>query len=185
MMKLATSAAVAATLLTAAAAHADDGGAPKSEDTALNLSLAGTGVSVALTAAGFASNNGGLAMAGLASSLVTPSLGEWYAGKPLTLGMGVRAASAVTFLYGVGEAFKCFDYEGSDTSCHNDNNLAGALLLGGALGYAGGTIYDIATAKSAAREYNAKHGLSMTLAPTALRTPSGQSTMGVGIGGSF
>ena len=198
MSKLATISALAATLLTASLAHADDGApgltqpmqptvtaqssaAPKSEDTALELSLGRTAASAVLIVAGFSSNNDGLALAGMASSLVTPSLGQWYAGKPLTAGMGIRAASAVATVVGLGEALQCLDTE---DDCHTPDS-AGYLLFGGLAGYAVGTIYDIATAKSAAREYNAKHGWQVTVAPTAMRTASGQSTMGVGIGGSF
>lgn len=207
MSKLATIAALAATLLTASLAHADGGApgvsgdydsppgmtpvmqptvaaqsgqAPKSEDTAFALSLGGTAASAALIVGGFSSNNAGLALAGMASSLVTPSLGQWYAGKPLTAGMGIRAASAVATIVGFGEALSCLDEENCQTP-----DSAAYLLFGGLAGYAVGTIYDLATAKDAAREYNAKHGWRVTVAPTALRTASGQSTMGVGIGGSF
>jgi len=208
MSKLATVAALAATLLTASLAHADggapgvsdhydappgmtpamqptvatqSGGSPKSEDTAFALSLGGTAASAAMIIGGASSNSPGLALAGVASSLVTPSLGQWYAGKPLTAGMGIRAASAVATVVGFGEALQCLDADGD---CHTPDS-AGYLLFGGLAGYAVGTIYDIATAKDAAREYNKQHGWRVTVTPTALRTASGQSTIGVGIGGSF
>ena len=198
MTKLATFSVLAATLLPASLAHADDGEAPgqtpmmqpgvtagttapKNEDTAFALSLGGTAASAALTVAGFSSDSGGLALAGLASSLVTPSLGEWYAGKPLTAGMGIRAVSAVVTVVGFGESLACID---TDDECHTPDS-AGYLLLGGLVGYAAGSIYDIATAKRTAREYNESHGWHVTLAPAAVRTASGQSTMGVGIGGTF
>ncbi|HET9990562.1 MAG TPA: hypothetical protein VFQ65_18665 [Kofleriaceae bacterium] len=132
-----------------------------------------------LFAIGLEANNSGMMAAGLLSSLVTPSLGEWYAGKPLTVGMGVRAASAVLFIAGVSEALSCLD----EYDCHNNTAASGALILGGLAGYAGGTIYDIATAPTAAREFNAKHQIH--LAPTYMRTPSGNATMGMGIGGTF
>ncbi|MEP6863115.1 MAG: hypothetical protein ABJE66_20985 [Deltaproteobacteria bacterium] len=173
----------AASLCIANVAHADpsDTGAqgPKDPGTALELSLGGTVASGALFAIGIEANNGGLVAAGLLSSLVTPSLGEWYAGKPLTIGMGVRAASAVVLLAGLDESLKCL----GETSCTNDTAAAGALLLGGLVGYAGGTIYDIATAPNAARDFNREHQIH--LAPTYLRTPSGNATMGIGIGGTF
>lgn len=162
-------------------AHADDGdGGPKNPDTAMELSLGGTLASAAIFTVGISSNNGGLAMAGLASSLVTPSLGEWYAGKPLTAGMGIRVASAAAEIAGLAEAFKCIDAE--DT-CSSNSNAAGFLIVGGLLGYAAGTIYDIADAPSTAREYNHAHAWHVT--PTVMRTPSGNAQMGVGIGGSF
>lgn len=197
MNKLAPLAALAATLCAPLCAHADDSGAPgmtapltgpaamgetpKSENTALALSLGGTAASAALVIAGGQSNNGGMITAGLLSSLVTPSLGEWYSGTLVTPGMGIRAASAVATVVGFAQAMKCFDADGD---CHTPDS-AGVLLFGGLIGYAGGAIYDIATAPSAARRYNQRHGLQLTLAPTPLRTPSGQATMGVGIGGTF
>jgi hypothetical protein len=156
---------------------------PKNPDTALMLSLGGTAASAGLVLAGISGHdNGGLITAGLVSSLVTPSLGEWYAGKPLTAGMGIRAASAVVTIYGVAESLKCLDFEGSDTSCH-ESDAAGYLLAGGLIGYAAGTIYDIATAPSAARAYNREHAIRVQ--PSVIRTPAGSTTMGVGIGGSF
>ena len=180
MSKLVAVAVAAATLCTTTLAHAEPGDeGPKDPTTALELSIGGTVASGALVAIGFQANNGGMIAAGLLSSVVTPSLGEWYAGKPLTAGMGIRAASAVLFLAGVGEAFKCLDTE----NCSNNNAAAGVMLIGGLAGYAGGTIYDIATAPTAAREFNREHQLH--IAPTYMRTPSGNATMGVGIGGTF
>lgn len=197
MSKLALLAALAAMFCAPLYAHADDGGAPgmtapmtvpasmseapKSENTALALSLGGTAASAALVIAGGQMNNGGMISAGLLSSLLTPSLGEWYSGKLVTAGMGIRAASAVVTVVGIAQSLKCLDAEGD---CHTDAS-APILLAGGLIGYAGGTIYDIATAPGEARRYNDRHGLTLTLAPTPLRTPSGQATMGVGLAGTF
>jgi hypothetical protein len=153
---------------------------PKDPNTALMLSLGGTAASAALVIAGAqGKDGGGLIMAGLATSLVTPSLGEWYAGKPLTAGMGIRAASAVVTVVGLSASLQCLDAAGE---CHTDAS-AGYLLAGGLIGYAAGTVYDIATAPSAAREYNRNHAIR--LQPAMLRAPSGSTTMGIGIGGSF
>ena len=201
MMKSVALTALATTLLTAGLAHADDvslapgniaptttasttSGAegPKSADTALMLSLGGTAASIGLVVAGGAANNGGMVAAGLLSSLVTPSFGEWYAGKPLTAGMGIRVASAAAEIAGIAEALKCWDTE---NSCSSNDGAAGALMLGGLIGYAAGTIYDIADAPSSAREYNRAHGWHATVTPTVMRTPSGSTTMGVGLGGAF
>jgi len=184
MNKLAPLAVLAATLCTPLYAHADDGvsgEAPKNENTALALSLGGTAASAALVIVGGEANNGEMISAGLLSSLLTPSLGEWYAGKLVTPGMGIRAASAVVTVVGLAASLKCLDAEGE---CHTDAS-APILVGAGLIGYAGGTIYDIATAPREARRYNDRHALRLTLAPTPLRTPSGQATMGVGIGGTF
>lgn len=182
MTKLTVCAALAATLFTSLA-HADDGSSPsdgaRSEHTALALSLGGTAASIAVTAVGFSTDNHALGVVGLGSTLLTPSLGEWYAGKPLTIGMGIRAASTVAFLAGV--AGTC-----TDVPCENHfDSAASYLMVGGLAGMAGGALYDIVTAKAAAREYNAKHGYTLTVAPTAVRTANGQSTMAIGISGTF
>jgi hypothetical protein len=175
---------VLALALTTTVVRADDGApTPKSETTAFELSLGGTAASAALVLAGSETNNGDLMLFGLASSLVTPSLGQWYSGQPLTTGMAIRAASAVVTIAGLGEALGCSS-DFSDTP-HSCGNGPGYMMLGGLIGYAGGTIYDIATAGRAARDYNDAHGLRMRVSPTVMHTPSGASTMGVGIGGTF
>src|SRR3569623_3657103 len=100
----------AASLCAATAAHADpaDPGdqGPKDSTTALELSVGGTLASAGLVAIGAGAHNDGMIVAGLLTSLVTPSFGEWYAGKPLTIGMGLRVASALVFVAGASEAFK-------------------------------------------------------------------------------
>ena len=175
---------VVALAVTCTIARADDGApTPKSETTAFELSLGGTAASAALVMIGGKTNNGDVVLFGLASSLVTPSLGEWYSGQPLTTGMAVRAASAVATIAGVSGVLSCSS-EFSDNP-HDCGSGPALLLLGGLAGYATGTIYDIATAGRAAREYNDAHGLRMRVTPTVMRTPSGASTMGVGIGGTF
>jgi hypothetical protein len=155
---------------------------PKDPNTALMLSLGGTLASHAIMFAGLAANNGDLVLGGLATGFFAPSFGEWYAGKPLTAGMGIRAASALVTVAGVAQGLKCLDFESSDTRCDSGDS-AGVLIAGGLIGYAAGSVYDIATAPSAAREYNQKH--AVRLQPAMLRMPSGSTTMGVGIGGTF
>ena len=183
MSKLVLAVTAAASLCVATAAHADpaDPGdqGPKDPTTALELSVGGTLASAGLVAIGAGAHNDGMIVAGLVSSLVTPSFGEWYAGKPVTLGMGLRVASTLVFVAGASEAFKCIDSD----NCQNNNTAAGVMLLGGLIGYAGGTIYDIADAPSAAREFNRAHQIHVV--PTYMRTPSGNAAMGMGIGGTF
>jgi hypothetical protein len=82
--------------------------------------------------------------AGLLGSLALPSAGEMNGGKLVTLGMGLRAGSAILFLLGVGESVQCFFAE---NTCG-----AAARLFGGALGYGTGIIYDIATAATSAED---------------------------------
>ena len=175
-------AALSALTLTAHLASADDAPPePKSRETAFALSAGGTALSIGLTAAGVGSGNLPLAGAGLLSSMLTPATGELYAtGSPFTWGTGIRALSAIALIAGIDQAFKCFPMS---SSCQNNPQLADTLLVAGALGYAGGILYDIATAGSAVDDYNKKHNLHV--APAVMRTPSSGPAVGVGIGGSF
>ncbi|HEX7703466.1 MAG TPA: hypothetical protein VF403_22155, partial [Kofleriaceae bacterium] len=79
-------------LLAVAPAHADET-KPKSEQTAQLAAGVGTGVSGGLILAGFLAGdssypfNRPLMYTGLASALITPSLGQIYAVEYITLGM--------------------------------------------------------------------------------------------------
>lgn len=167
-----TRAAVLVVLLSRVAA-ADEPVELKNEKTAIGLSVAGTALSAGFWAYGHQTRNDGLLAAGLLTSLFTPSLGHWYAGDALTVGLGIRAASAAVFVMGVSEAAR--DDTRSD---------AGALIGMGLLGYATGILYDIATAPRAARTYNERHRVAATFAPAVLTPPSGP-VIGVGLGGRF
>jgi len=153
---------------------------PKSPATAVALSAGGTALSLGLLAVGVGAHNETLIGAGLLSSVIAPSAGQIYAGKPVTAGMGIRAASAVVGIIGIEEAFKCFF---PSSSCENNSELAVTLMIAGATGYGAGVVYDLATAGTAAEEYNRKFNLRV--APTVLRTASSGSTVGLGFGGSF
>jgi hypothetical protein len=89
-------------LLVPAAAHAER----KDLTTAKTASGIGTGASAALFISAFAlapdreDVSMPLLYAALGSSVVTPALGHWYAGRYLTLGMGIRAAAALLATYG-------------------------------------------------------------------------------------
>lgn len=141
-------------------AMADDSPEPRSEATAVALSLSGTAASTALVVIGFNTASPKLDIAGLATGLITPSLGEWYAGRYLTLGLVTRVAGAGIVATSGGDP--------------------GAILLGVGI-EAAGAVYDVATAGSAAADYNRRHVL---VTPTVLPTPSGP-TLGLGVGGSF
>ena len=86
--------------LLAATAHTSraDPPAPKDESTAVAMSTLGVLASGGLIAAAFAvprghnELQGTLATAGVTSTLVTPSLGHWYAGSYLTTGLTLRLA---------------------------------------------------------------------------------------------
>ena len=157
---------------------------PRSPNTALLLSAGGTLASVGLFALGahdYHKQNEGLELAGTLSALVTPSLGQWYAGQYVTIGMAARAAGGVAFVAGLSEESTCIGYEGR---CTLGRDNAEFLWLAGAFVFAGGVIYDVAAARSAAADYNTRHRAPVALAPTILSSPSGP-VMGVGLGGSF
>ena len=151
----------------------------KSPTTAILLSLGGTAGSVALMVAGANSsgaNADSLITAGLLSTLVTPSLGHWYAGHYLTAGMPMRAGGGVLVIAGLAKAL------GSENSDGGGNGDAGAtMFLAGAGLYLGGVLYDIATAPSAAEHWNDKH---LQIAPTMVSSGT-HTTVGLGLGGSF
>lgn len=173
-MKLAVVAALTATL--AAPAHAEpEESSPKSETTALALSLGGTLASAGLMAYGLSRGpeKAGVAMfdVGLASALITPSLGHFYAGKVMTTGLVLRGAGAAIAAVGAAQSLGCWD-----NTCNAWDSGLVALGVGASVA-AVGAIWDIATAPKAARDYNARH---VRIAPIG---PGG--SIGLGFMGEF
>jgi hypothetical protein len=155
-------------------AAADD----KDATVAVELSVGGTVLSIGMFAIGAKTNSDQLAFGGLVSSMVTPSIGEWYAGEYLTWGMGIRAASASIALAGFAEAF-CFD------DCEGSNQRTGDMLFViGAIGSGAGMIYDIVHAPAAVKKHNERHRANLMVTPTAYPTSTGPAP-GVMVGGSF
>jgi hypothetical protein len=113
-------------------------------------------------------------LSGLLVGLVTPSLGQFYAGHYLTYGMAARAAGAA-LLVGFAETYQpCIGLG----TCHEGTGWMAPI---GLLAYLGGTIYDLGTAPAEARRWNQRH---LSMSPTALPSTSGPA-MGVAIGGAF
>ncbi len=180
-MKLAALSAAAA-LAAAAPAHAQPATTPesdgKSANTALALSLGGTAASVGLYLAGVQREDPKLLVAGGLSSLFTPALGHWYAGSYATPGMGMRVGGGLLIAVGFSMSFKGFPSEqerGAEATVGEVIGIAGIGL------FAGGVIYDIATAGRAAKRWNAKH---MQLAPSVVSSGA-HTTMGIGLSGAF
>ena len=168
-------------LATSRAASADEAPPePRNRNTAFALSVGGTALSAGLVMVGMRIDSASLITVGLLSSLVTPSAGEFYASKFVTWGMAIRGASAMSLLAGLDAALEC-SFVGD--SCHSYEDRAGTLIVAGAIGYAGGVLYDIATAGSAADDFNQRYHLR--LAPAVLQTPSANTAVGIGIGGAF
>jgi hypothetical protein len=121
----------------------------------------------------------GLMMTGAIASAFTPSFGEWYSHRFWTAGLGLRAAGAA--IARLGTVHIC-GVDSNEYGCQGHNN-DGLIVVGGLL-YAGGIIYDIAHAGSAAREYNRDHATRVAVMPAALRGPS-STGYGVALGGRF
>lgn len=180
--------AVVLVLLSSRFASADTGEDAKSPEVALALSGGATAVSIAAVVGGFVvSDRGGpnrdfwsgVAIAGAMSTLITPTFGEWYAGRIFTGGLGLRLAGVAVMGLGVTQLSICFD-ECSGTS---NNGAAVTLITLGLISYGAGIVSDIAAAPSTARQANAHRHAAIT--PTVMRSSSGRSAYGLGLGGSF
>lgn len=194
-----TRAAALAVCLAAATAHAEP---PKGKSRVLAQALAGigTGVSAGLAftslwitkKSGFGNvdevANPPLLIAGLASSVVTPSLGQYYAGEYWSWGMAVRALSGGAIAlgaFGLTENPTCVDIQHPDNQEHHCRGLTEigvAVIAVGVIGYVGGVAYDLYDTPDAVDRYNAKHGIYVS--PTLTMDPATGSTT-VGIAGRF
>jgi hypothetical protein len=164
--------------------------AEKKLRTAQIASGVGTGVSSALVITAFfvGEKNGDVNMpllyAGLGSGVVTPSLGEFYVGKYVTLGMGLRVAAGALATWGVlahDQEVRCNDTTQFMT-CKNLKQeaflwvgLAGIMFIGGAA-------YDIKELPDYVDDYNKG---SFAVAPTVMPTPTGGSAFGLAAVGTF
>jgi len=167
--------------MTVAHAESDE---PLSPTTATLLSLGGVAASGLTLGAGLAmGGDAGIAVGivGASSLLITPSAGNIYSGKFLSRGFVARVAGTAAMAGGAALFVASFDpFNESDD--HAGAAAGMALFVGGGVAFVTGTILDVATASTAAHEWNAKHGF--TLAPTPIVTPSGTSA-GLGLSGRF
>jgi hypothetical protein len=184
---------IAIVIATTGAAHADR----KKRSTASILSGVGVGVSSAVTLSAFLVGDGTtyygdwspgrvnhtLLYAGLGSSVITPSLGQWYAGDYLTIGEGVRAASAAVALLALAngeETVRCDNIDNPNAMCKAFTKTGVALLGIAAIAYIGGAAYDVIDAPEAVDRYNQTH---LTVVPTL--GPPGAPSAGLAIAGRF
>ena len=154
---------------------------PKDPKTAKLLSAVGASVSGAVVVAGFVSApdskriNPPVMYTGIGMLFVTPSLGEFYAGQYLTIGMGVRALAAGFAVYTLETQTKlatCDDALSSDEPpCEIFKESAYPLLGIAAIAFVGGVWYDTLDAGDAAERYNRKHGF--TVVPSVQPGPHG------------
>lgn len=168
---------LAALALVASAAHADPL-EPKSRTTAAWLSVGSTLGGVGLVIAGGASHDDTLAWVGGGVTLLGPTAGHWYADEVATPGLLARGLGAGLLFAG---APKLICWSGN---CEDQDAAWGLAIAGTAL-VLGGAAWDIATASDAADDWNRDHDLDLTIAPTAVRTPRGDTVPGLAFAGRF
>jgi hypothetical protein len=163
-------------LLLALAAPAHAG---KRRETAQYLSAGGAIVSSGLVLGSFllgrhdATVNEPMFYTGLGTSLVTPSLGQIYAGQYVTWGMGIRALAAGLAIVAITtqtEHVACIGAQAGSTGCTELTGTGVALAGAFAIAYIGGTALDVMDAPDAVDRYNHSHVMVM---PAVLPTPKG------------
>jgi hypothetical protein len=138
----------------------------KSSTTATLLAIAGTIGPLLFVGKALDDNLEGAALLGAIGMVFLPSAGHWYAGKVATPGLGMRVGGGAAALLALSILIKSDGTESLET-----------VFWLGAGTFVAGTIYDIATAGNAARDWNTEHA---SLRPTVVRTPIGGGT-GVGL----
>jgi hypothetical protein len=163
---------------------------PRSLRTAYTISGIGAGTSALLITGAFllpersGDINYPLLWSGLGSAVVTPSLGNFYAGKYLTIGMGIRVAAGGFATYvalSQTQTNQCSDST-VPKDCEQITNTGMTLLGIAGIVFIAGAAYDFKTLEDDVRAYNAKH--AFTWAPTLTPSPSGPGAL-LGIAGAF
>jgi hypothetical protein len=177
----------------AAPASVDEDDGPKSQGVAVALTIGGSLVGPALVTSAIVdgadagsplhAHFDALMIAGGASIVLGPSLGNWYAGKGWSKGLGWRVAGMAVGAVGVSMISSGFAIFGDGNS--------GEVIGGGVLGLvaigmvAGGTASELVSAPRAAADYNRRHrGATMSLAPIVSHANGAQQT-GLAVVGSF
>jgi len=177
-------------VLMIATAHADNG---KSKKAALAMSAIGTGVASVLVLGGFLAAPAGqefdkpVLYTGLVAATLAPSIGEWYAEDWLSYGMAARvfaAGLATVALTTQMKTVTCDDATTSNQTCTTLQGAGFALIGVAAIAFVGGMAYDVSDAPDAADRWNARHGFTATIVPTAMVTPNG-TLPGLALSGHF
>ena len=151
------------------------------------LSLGVTTAGVVTLIAG----NGSTAWLGLGALYLGPSTGQWYAGEPGVLGLGLRAAGAAAMIGGLSQILQSEndceptidgDCGAANASSDRARTTGGLLMWTGAGLWVGSTIYDVILARRAAEHANARHALRV--APLTL-SAGGHVAHGLAITGRF
>lgn len=177
----------AAVITAPVAANVDDELLPseiievKSPSTAIMLSLGITvgGLGLAYLAdemdRGTSDSAGALGTLGGIAFMVGPTTGHIYAGNTWNTGLKWRLGGLGVGLGGIVFALsQCDIFEGCTEDEEDAADVGAAIAVGGVIMYAGGTIYEIATAGRSAREYNIEYSrrrLQMQIVPMAGRSP--------------
>ena len=123
-------------------------------------------------------------VAGGASVVLGPSIGNWYAGKVGSTGLNLRLGGAVVAAAGTAmmlDGFRVLDHRGNGAEF-----TAGAVVGVAGLGViAAGTVLDVLGASDAAAVFNREHhGMHVALAPLVLRAGNAHET-GLAMMGTF
>jgi hypothetical protein len=169
-------------------AHADG---PKSEQTAQIMAGVGTGVSSALILGAFLDVNADqpfnkpMMYTGLATAAITPSLGQFYAGEYVTIGMAARVVGAGIATYALTHYTKiatCDDAKVAGSMCKVLDSGAFPFLGLAAIAFVGGMAYDVGDAGPAVQRWNQRHGFQ--IAPSIVPGPNGPAA-GLTVIGQF
>jgi len=159
--------------------------AEKKRRLAQALSGGGAAVSGGVVLAGFLSAPPGDAFnlpvlyTGIGMLMVTPSLGQFYAGQYVTWGMGIRALATGLAIYTLQtqtEVVTCDVVHSPDDQCKSLSSSAFPLLGVAAIGFVGGVWWDALDAGDAVDRWNRDHGFTMQ---PAVQTTAQSFTLGV------
>jgi hypothetical protein len=121
-----------------------------------------------------------LLVAGTAGMIALPSAGEWYAGESGLGGMELRALAVLGTELALHNEWQDdgADRDSLKALVSHSVKSAGIFLIGG-LVYSAGTAFSAVRANNAVRRFNEAH--AMSIAPTVLRTATGQHAFGLGL----
>lgn len=178
-------------LLVLAASLATADAKPRKRSTAFALSGVATGASVVLMSSAFffpkdtGELNYPLLLTGMATTVISPSVGNFYAEHWLNVGMGVRLAAGALGAYAavtMRQDHRCPTLMSETCTELTDNGMM-ALGIAGII-YVGGAAYDFKVLGEQVDDYNVRHSFRFQWAPTVTPSPSGGGAL-LGVGGTF
>jgi hypothetical protein len=111
---------------------------------------------------------------GIGTSIITPSLGEYYAHQWLTVGEGIRVGGGALAILGANQTEQTTCNNGQAGTCTSLTGLGVALLGIGAIAYVGGAAYDVLDAGNAVDRYD----LRVSVVPMPLPSGAGVALAG-------